>query len=1531
MEKMDNAFKGVLTRDNIAQTMPKIAIEAIRLFGITGNIVAQPQSVYVWGNPERKKEAETNAAKAVGWFATCLDDISFAAMSNEGKLYPSNNQTPLEHLKALVEAVTANGSQATQASQAMQAAADLRRIVLMEAEDIEIFFAKWAAALKRLREFGNDLISERAAVYTLLEALKSDTHLFTRVMDYGMVKEYVSVSEVIECAKRMRQVTKAQINRNEVGLLSSADLAAPAIEKGKANKIKSDKAKCEYCFAVAKKTFHNHSMFKANGDPECHRMIRDRFDPAITAKFDKAKPSSVTVNKEEAYLTLSPNSNAALTAVNNISKDTVVADTGASAHIFNNRAWFTKLWRVTNKKMTGLGGTKSIEHEGTTPFGKAYLCENLAASLFSVNQSHRDKKSGQDIDVTYNEEHNYFDVKSSGRAIRFATSTFLNVPHVRMKPADNIEHINLIETTENAFIAALDPVLKTDATLKEIAVAREVRRLHRALNHPPDFTLTRTLKMGGIANANVTYRDVKICAEVLGPCPVCIAARDKKDTRGGQYEPAEFPGEHLRCDVVHFRGAQGTKKPHILAVDERTGAIFVERVAPSGRNYNSAAVSEALSKVIEYFKARSMPVQRVYFDADPVVAAIGPALANQGIRLTQWPPGQHEPVAENATNTLSNDMRAALTDLPYNLPEKLTSHLAADCAMTRRLMSNTHCGTDTPYMYLEGTNPYSHVYDIPFGSLVMVEQVKNDPSRHLDPRKSYAVVVERHPDVDRKCSVYMLKTGEVTIRSVITSDLVPKPYPKEIISLLNEAPITFVNDQLVGDKALHINFTDNTPGYSVHDNVLYRNEAVSTAASQHRKTAHNHKVSETRTTDTPSQNIVQTDITSSDRTERNAQVSQPNPHTAYRTMPGGKRAKPDTEYDEYARTYKTGPARRAQNTESIATEHTSEPSEQSASATVHNTDTSEQPNTKKTVSFEEMDVATAALDKLDIVETEPELDTPSETESDEHPHTAADMIAAYLTALHYEGVREYTLNELLRLGSEGEAALVKEVQNIVQSGAWKPVKANTLSDAQRKEAITSFVFGKRKLNHSVKARLVANGKQLPRRQEYQQLFSPTSNPMTTMVHLAVASYERRPIIFTADFPAAYLKVERKKYNMPIEHTRITGTLLNVVLKAAPDYKKYVTPQGALYLQIMQSIYGLTESAALWFRELRDLLLDEGFVQCIEADPCLFTHPVYGTIINIHVDDCLISCKTLEHVNTLHTFFTKHKCTIHVDEFLFLGMNILRTDKGILVSMQSLLTDKMKQWKIKGDEAFPHKTSLMNTDDSEPLGENDKATYVSRCMALLYCGLRTRFDILFTLSVLSQRCSNPTQKNMEDLNHLLRYVNGTQHAQMLLDPSSMESHVYADSSFMSHADRKGHTGVMVTMGEMGPVISAKSTKQKMQASSSTDGEIISAFESVPQLRLVSSLLTVFGYPSVPILHQDNISAIHMMENGRGTSKQTKHFQMRLNVLHELIKADELRTQHTPDTQMPADLLTKPITGHKFTTFMNTLMGMPIDHS
>jgi len=103
-----------------------------------------------------------------------------------------------------------------------------------------------------------------------------------------------------------------------------------------------------------------------------------------------------------------------------------------------------------------------------------------------------------------------------------------------------------------------------------------------------------------------------------------------------------------------------------------------------------------------------------------------------------------------------------------------------------------------------------------------------------------------------------------------------------------------------------------------------------------------------------------------------------------------------------------------------------------------------------------------------------------------------------------------------------------------------------MSEKERQEAISSFLFGKKKLTGETKTRLVKNGKQLADRVEYKDLLSPTSNPMTTMTHLAVASYEKREHVFIADFPIAYLKVDRSKHGMPKEYTRITGKLARLI-------------------------------------------------------------------------------------------------------------------------------------------------------------------------------------------------------------------------------------------------------------------------------------------------------------------------------------------------------------------------------------------------
>jgi hypothetical protein len=83
----------------------------------------------------------------------------------------------------------------------------------------------------------------------------------------------------------------------------------------------------------------------------------------------------------------------------------------------------------------------------------------------------------------------------------------------------------------------------------------------------------------------------------------------------------------------------------------------------------------------------------------------------------------------------------------------------------------------------------------------------------------------------------------------------------------------------------------------------------------------------------------------------------------------------------------------------------------------------------------------------------------------------------------------------------------KGIRNILDSGALCAEHASKLTDKQRKESITSFLFGKRKLSGELKGRMVENRKQLQKRPEYQNLFSTTSNPLTTMTHLTVASHQ----------------------------------------------------------------------------------------------------------------------------------------------------------------------------------------------------------------------------------------------------------------------------------------------------------------------------------------------------------------------------------------------------------------------------------------
>ncbi len=1468
---------GTVTRSNVLVRMTDLAVHAIKAYGTVGAMLHDPHFSMPLSGEELNK-AQQSASKIVGWLFLCLDPSLQATLKNENAIFPKAGETWIQCLKKMIITLKNNVEVTTQASMAALAMNNLWSLKLAEEENIEVFYAKWSAALTALNMFYATPTPDAHAVSILLNALRNDTSLYTRIMDHAPDGNYSNVHAVIEFARKHRNVRDSM--KRELAMTAAEtsvkEISAPAIVK-KAESAKTGEAhkaqSCVYCSAKLGKPITSHWTFSSKGKLCCRRLANDIMGEGLLEEA-KEVVSNFT-NKSSKY----PLALISQIRHSHFHHDTVIADCGATKHIFNDKKWFRSIEDSKPSNIIGIGGGIDISAQGDTVFGHALLCENLPFSLVSTNQVHDDKKRGKNITLDWNKDDNTIVVTVGEQTHTFRTNSKLNVPHCIISP--------------NIDIASI--ALPTIASAEDMRKALRARDLHYSLNHVPDSTLIRTLKTNGISGCNVSHRDVVLAHDVLGPCPVCKAARGTLNRGGGQYEPAHLPGEHLRCDVVFFRGTAGIKRPYLLAVDEATSAMFVEPLDTSTQRYTANQLSDAIERICSYFKLRNMPVEKVYADADIVTKASEQRIATLGAILMQWPTGQHEPVAENAQRTLSADMRAVLAHLPYRLPESLTGALAQDCAMTRRLVSNTKCPISTPYVILEGREPYAHAYEIPFGALVLVADAHRDPSKHLDPRAEYGIVVARHLDIQYKCEVYMLDTKRIVSRTVKVSDLIPAPYPKPLIDKLNHNAKLRSDDQIITRMAQIPIAKSLDPHQALSDTITNVRSSAQTNAQTNNNTEEKTTPSEASTTpsEAPIHQVQQTALPepASHITRSSQRIRDRNNNTnldqrPFRTTAKDRRNKNKSSPDE--------------------ADIVSPPDEADIVSPLLPVAETDEVNDIKITDDEKADD-----DSMDVTAF-----------FDNKKHIA---LAMFFTALLEPEKRDYTLNQLLQLGEEGENAVIKEIKNIIDHGSWKPIKADDLTHQQKREAITSFIFGKRKLTGQLKGRLVKNGAQQQKREEYKNLFSPTSNPMTTMAHLAVASYEKRKFLFSADFPGAYLKVDREKHEMPDEYTRLTGRLAQIVIKASPDFAKYMTPQGAIYCKIMRSVYGLIESAALWFRQLRDLLVNEGFVQMINVDPCLFVHPVTGAIINIHVDDCLISCTTQHDMDHLMQFFNNHNCAIHIDKFLFLGMNIERTQHGIIVSMTSLIEDRLKQWKIAGYEQYPHRPQLLEAANSPPLDDAARATYVSRVMSLLYCGLRARFDILYTLSILSQNCAKPTAQNMLDLDHLLRYVNATTNKAMLINPKSLDLHVYADSSYMSHPDRKGHTGTFVTVGELGTVISAKSTKQKMQASSSTEGEIISSFESLPQLRLAAALLDAMGHPSVPILHQDNMSAIHMMESGRGTSAQTKHFGARLNILNELIASDDMRTIYTPDTEMPADLLTKPVTGTKFKKFINTFLS------
>jgi hypothetical protein len=559
---------------------------------------------------------------------------------------------------------------------------------------------------------------------------------------------------------------------------------------------------------------------------------------------------------------------------------------------------------------------------------------------------------------------------------------------------------------------------------------------------------------------------------------------------------------------------------------------------------------------------------------------------------------------------------------------------------------------------------------------------------------------------------------------------------------------------------------------------------------------------------------------------------------------------------------------------------------------------------------------------------------------DAYPHVYYDFYSddAFCDRILHISVK----NARAKFGSKAESSIMSELEQLHGTHnfrpTWKGVLWKDLTIDQRSRIIRSFMFLKEKYLPNgefdkLKSRLVGGGNdQDLNLYSESSTSSPTISTMSALVIATIAAKESRHVAII-DIPGAYLQTELPTDSPPI-HMHLDPTMTSFLIKIDPSFQKYVRPNGSSIVQLTRALYGLVESAKLWYNNVSATLINNGFIPN-PHDNCVFNKQYNGNqiTIGIHVDDFIVTCVDidgLEHVKHILTAKYGHPTPIQFKAgkiLSYLGMTLDYTEPGVVrISQHGFVNDLLHSYSVTGAASTPALPNLFVIDTtSPPLDTPSRATYHSIVASVLYLAKRTRPDLLLAVSFLSTRVQKSTEQDRIKLDRLLRYINSTKQLILKLTTNNFTVVLYADASFGIHHDAKSHTGTIITLGN--GALFGKSARQSIVTKSSTEAELVGLSDSLGQALWLRNFLIAQGYDVQLPVHacQDNLSTIALTAKGKSTSDRTRHIGIRFFWIKDLIDRKEVSLQHISTHDMMADILTKPLQGIQFVRLRDLILG------
>ena len=1211
--------------------------------------------------------------------------------------------------------------------------------------------------------------------------------------------------------------------------------------------------------------------------------------------------------------TLDKHSALANGGADSLSELQLIFDSGANATLIKNKELLSNIHQVSPTTFDGLSGTLTVTTSGDLlGICEAYFHADAVANIVSLSQL---RDLGHD--VSYNCSTDEFILSYRHGVCSFSRRE--NGLYVCDVPASATRTAMVTTVSDN----------ESHYSIRDVKRARSARDLQRRLGNPTDTVLGKLLSNGYIIDPTVLPGDVLRATAIYGPNVEGLKGRTTKK------KAVPIPTATL---------SRRMSEPQTMSIDifyANGLAFLISFVQPIGHTATTQLVKtdvptlrQAIRRHLGLYGQKGVRIKEIHSDNEKGVTAMAADFSANGIALVQCGPGMHIPTIERRIRHIKEMTRGVLAGLPYHCSQKLLAYLVTFVTGRSNMFpSSTLPHGDSPFRLMEGRTPNHLDMSMEFGALYQIASRTMDNS--MAPRTTASIGIAQVLNGTGTCRFLNLKSLQVLTANHFTH----VPMNQDAINILNALALKDgrlpTKDPVFQYHGAHL-IGDSPPDDT--DHLLGPADPLPPLI------------------DIPQDGDPDPEPVPPPPVAQRAESHREQPaHVDIRGDAGAD----DPDYTDNDPDDPDMPGL------------LSDSDDESDDDSDDDDDDEEPPNLPLDVPTSPTTVH-AVEDRPVAVKDLPNRRPPAPYNHPTRTRRSPDRLNL-MAATNESDPRSIALNMTVKRAmienkTETEPAIQLELSNLTQKAVFRGRHYQDLTPSQRSNIIPSHMNitvkvaptsdGTGRTRDKVKARLVGGGDRQDRNHYTRsETSAPTCSITGTLARIALAQAEEEEVVVT-DISCAYLNARMPKSDPnKIVIMRINSHITSMLITTDPSMSEFVGKDGSLLVELDRALYGCVESARLWYDELSNTLINEGFTPN-DCDPCIFNKTVGGTQITIivYVDDLMIISKKPRLIKaiitTLEMKYDKLKISSgKVHNYLgmvfdFSNPTYVSVDQiGMVEDIISSTRTAVQQYtatplsaahrsfaeRLKKAPSASSKTPaapyLFAVSTDSPLLEDElKAIFHSTVAKLMFISNRTRQDILTTLSFLTGRVRFPTEEDWQKLARVLQYLGATKEDKLLIGCTRpYQVHASIDSSFAVHPTGRSHTGVTVTLGR--GVLYSKSTAQKINTTSSCQAEMVALAKGLQQGIFLAYFLAGQGYPQLPVLvSQDNQSTIKLVENGRSSSELTRHIEIGYFWTKDLVDRGLIDIVYCPTGDMIADFFTKPLQSTLFSYLKGKVMGI-----